>query len=94
VPGEIKKEGFMRFSSDQLSNIMKYPPIPADTEKPDEKDVDLKLMKPKNLDELPPALNKKGNFRKNSQFAEGGAIPTPDSFYFRINGESIYYTET
>ena len=30
-----KKEGFMRFSSDQLSNIMKYPPIPADTEKPD-----------------------------------------------------------
>jgi len=56
--------------------------------------MDLKLMKPKNLDEMPSALNKKGNFRKNSQFCEGGAIPTPDSFYFRINGESIYYTET
>jgi hypothetical protein len=58
----------MRFSSDQLSNIMKYPPIPADTEKPDEKDVDLKLMKPKNLDELPPALNKKGSLVKIRKF--------------------------
>jgi hypothetical protein len=39
---------------------MKFPPIPHDDDKPDAKDMDLKLMKPKNLDEMPSTLNKKG----------------------------------
>lgn len=41
---------------------MKFPAIPHDDDKPDAADTDLKLMKPKGLDELPPALNKKGSY--------------------------------
>jgi len=27
-PGKIIKEGFLRFASDELSNILKFPPVP------------------------------------------------------------------
>ena len=33
-------------------------------------------------------------FRKNLKFTNQGAIPTEDSFYFRITGKNLYYTET
>jgi len=41
---------------------------------------------------LPPALNRIGNFRKNSVY-EAGVQPTPDSFYFWVKGDSIWYSE-
>ena len=38
-------------------------------------------------------IHKTNKFRKNSKFADGG-VPAIDSFYFRISGANIYYTET
>jgi len=28
------------------------------------------------------------------QYKEGGEIPTRDSFYFRLSGTNLYFTET
>ncbi len=33
-------------------------------------------------------------FRKNLKFVPQGDIPTEDSFFFRITGKNLYYTET
>jgi hypothetical protein len=49
-------------------------------------------MDMKELDSLPPALNRKGTFRKNHSFVEG-VQPTMDSFYFWLNGDSLWYSE-
>jgi hypothetical protein len=37
-------------------------------------------------------IHSKGKFRKNSH--AGNGPPSIDSFYFRISGSNIYYTET
>lgn len=83
----------MRISSDPLSDILKFPPIPnEDTTK---KDTDLKIMKEKDFKDLNPRpAFIKGNFRKNTQYVKDGPIPTPDSFYFRLNENNFYYSET
>jgi len=38
-------------------------------------------------------LHSKGVFRKNSHGGKDG-VPSIDSFYFRVSGLNIYYTET
>jgi len=30
--------------------------------------------------------------RHNSEYKEGGEVPTATSFYFRLSGSNIYYT--
>jgi hypothetical protein len=45
------------------------------------------------LHDLAPTLNRKGTFRKNTAFV-AGTQPTLDSFYFWLNGDSIWYAET
>jgi len=55
---------------------------------------ELQMLTLEELEKLPAELDRKSAFRKNSQYVEGGAIPTPDSFYFWANGQYLYYSES
>jgi len=52
------------------------------------------LLSRKENSNLAPILQKKGNFRKNSEYCAAGPVPTIDSYFFRLTNENLYYTET
>lgn len=88
-------EGWLRIASETLIDPARYPDIPAKKEgKPA---YPLQIFGGSKEDEEAkiPGENYDGVFRKNTQWNNGdGPAPAPDSFYFRISGHNLYYTET
>lgn len=80
--------GWLRISNDAFTDIKRYPSVVNDTAIGDS----VHLMSADELNELPPNLSRIGNYRKNTVFT-AGVQPTIDSFYFWVNGDSIWYSE-
>jgi len=86
---ENPHEGWLRISNDNFIDAKRYPNVVDGSSKLQDAVI---LMDLEELNSLPPALNRAGQFRKNSNFVEG-TTPTLDSFYFWLKGDSIWYSE-
>lgn len=91
-PAKIIKEGWLKLSSVQTLSTRRYPNIPLGNN--NFAKVDNIRKNVATTPQAPGQASPGESFRKNQHSGIDKTVPSEESFYFRISGLNLYYTET